>query len=283
MKRSYRTFDDGGTGMETNVSNTSDVYNHVFDSSSSFGIKLSSDSPSFSRDKSSSFGTGSGRASKRSIVSKISQWTNDNPFGDTDESRSDVRDSSKSARTDKASSCDDSPQVVRQIKKTDGTDARGDDSTTTPFKMHSHTSPTETIVALQPIQENDLSECDSLKDSKHMDSLLSLDSRMMEEIMKRSGQNPEARASLSDVNLMKVSFVIDSKDRVEGAIASPTDHSPSLSRDKSSSVGSSHSSNPRKQSIMSEISQWTKENPFNDSFDVEKDMHNSSDRGLTLL
>lgn len=291
MKRSYRTFDDGGTVMETNVSNTSDVYKHVFDSSSSFGNKLTGDSSSISCDKFSSFGAGFGRASKRSIMSKISQWTNDNPFDDTAESGSDVRDSSKSARTDKSSSGDDGPQIVRQIIKTNGTDARGDDCTTTPFKINSHTSPTETIVALQPIQENDMSECDSPKDSKrsapsnHVESFLSVDSRMMEEIMMRSGQNSEVGASLSDVNLMNVSFVTDSKDRVDGA---STDHSPRSSRNDYSSSGSSRSSKASKQSIMSEISQWTKENPFNDSFDVlkemgEKDMHNSSDRGLTLL
>ncbi|KAL3810343.1 hypothetical protein ACHAXA_003072 [Cyclostephanos tholiformis] len=279
MKRSFRTFDDGGTGMETNVSNNSDGYKHVFDSSSSFGNKL--------------IGRSFGRASKRSTKSKTSQWTNSNPFEDTEESGNDVHDRNKSARTDKSSSGDDGAQVVIQNKNY-GNDAQGDSSATTPFKMNSHTSPTESIVALHPIQENDMSECDSLRESKrsasstHIESLLSVDSRMMEEIMKRSSQNPDAGASLSDVNFMNASFVTDYKKSVEGAIASLTDDSPISSHNDFSSSGRSRSSKASKQSIMSEISQWTRENPFDDSFDVlkemeENDMHNSSDRGLTLL
>ena len=281
MKRSCKTFDTGVAGSDMSVSNISEDYKHVFDSvdsGSSCGNKLIGDSPSTSRDNVSTSGR-SLRAFKRFTMSDISQWTNNNPFDDTEKGENDVQNSSsndrsKSARVDMSSSDDDGAQSIVLSKKTNDNDDHGDSSTTTPFKRSSLNSVTNSIVALHPIEENDASECDSSKDLKgsvpNHDSLLSVDA---EDLMKQSGRGTDALVS-------NVSFVTDYENRSVGAVAPPT-------RDSTSIPIRSRSSKTSKRSIMSEMSQWAKENPFGDSDGVipetAEGQNDLDESGLTLL
>ncbi len=281
MKRSCKTFDTGVAGSDMSVSNISEDYKHVFDSvdsGSSCDNKLIGDSPSTSRDNVSTSGR-SLRAFKRFTMSDISQWTNNNPFDDTEKGENDVQNSSsndrsKSARVDMSSSDDDGAQSIVLSKKTNDNDDHGDSSTTTPFKRSSLNSVTNSIVALHPIEENDASECDSSKDLKgsvpNHDSLLSVDA---EDLMKQSGRGTDALVS-------NVSFVTDYENRSVGAVAPPT-------RDSTSIPIRSRSSKTSKRSIMSEMSQWAKENPFGDSDGVipetAEGQNDLDESGLTLL
>lgn len=283
MKRSCKTFDTGVAGSDMSDTNVLEDYKHIFDSvdsGSSCGNKLTNDSASTSRDNVSTSGR-SRRAFKRFIKPDISQWTNNNPFDDTEEGENDVQTSSsnnrsKSARMDISSSDDDVAQSIGLSKKTNDNDAHGDNSTTTPFKRSSLMSFTESIVALHPIEENDASECDSYKDLKggvlpnHIDSLLSVD---VEDSMKQSGRRTDSLVS-------NVSFVTDYENRAVGAVAP-------LNRDSTSISSRSRCSKTSKRSIMSDMSQWAKENPFGDSDCVIQEtlarQNDLGESGLTLL
>ena len=283
MKRSCKTFDTGVAGSDMSDTNVLEDYKHIFDSvdsGSSCGNKLTNDSASTSRDKVSTTGR-SRRAFKRFTKSDISQWTNNNPFDDTEEGENDVQKSSsnnrsKSARMDISSSDDDVAQSIGLSKKTNDNDAHGDNSTTTPFKRSSLMSFTESIVALHSIEENDASECDSYKDLKgdvlpnHIDSLLSVD---VEDSMKQSGRRTDSLVS-------NVSLVTDYENRAVGAVAP-------LNRDSTSISSRSRCSKTSKRSIMSDMSQWAKENPFGDSDCVIQEtlarQNDLGESGLTLL
>ena len=283
MKRSCKTFDTGVAGSDMSDTNVLEDYKHIFDSvdsGSSCGNKLTNDSASTSRDNVSTSGR-SRRAFKRFIKPDISQWTKNNPFDDTEEGENDVQTSSsnnrsKSARMDISSSDDDVAQSIGLSKKTNDNDAHGDNSTTTPFKRSSLMSFTESIVALHPIEENDASECDSYKDLKgdvlpnHIDSLLSVD---VEDSMKQSGRRTDSLVS-------NVSLVTDYENRAVGAVAP-------LNRDSTSISSRSRCSKTSNRSIMSDMSQWAKENPFGDSDCVIQEtlarQNDLGESGLTLL
>ncbi len=283
MKRSCKTFDTGVAGSDMSDTNVLEDYKHIFDSGSSgssCGNKLTNDSASTSRDNVSTSGR-SRRAFKRFTMSDISQWTNNNPFDDTEEGENDVQnpssnDRSKSACMDISSSDDDVAQSIGLSKKTNGNDAHSECSTTTPFKRSSLMSFTESIGALHPIEENDASEYDSYKDLKgsvspnHIDSLLSVDA---EDSMKQSGQR-------TDTLVSNVSFVTDYENRAVGAVAPHT-------RDSTSISSRSRRSKTSKRSIMTDMSQWAKENPFGDSDYVIQEtpakQNDLDESGLTLL
>lgn len=219
----------------------------------------------------------------RSIMTEISQWTKkDNPFDDSTEDNGKDKTEEISGNDPRSgstlSSSSDGAQSIRQTNKTD------------------------TNVALHPIQENDISESDSNKDfensrtSNNFDSLLSMNSMMMEDLLKQSTQSGQILPG-HDMRISNVSFVTEKKMPTEEAVASPGGAEASLAAGmnksadshRSSSYSTSRSSRASKHSIMSEISQWSNDNPF-EMFDgngkkeadgKEKYDHNCS--GLSLL
>jgi len=150
------------------------------------------------------------------------------------------------------------------------------------------TNKIETNILLLPIHENDVSESDSNKEiddsalSNNFDGNLSMDSKMLEDLLKKSGQSQDML--ISNFSLFNSTG--------EGEASSPSIQMVG-SRKSSSRSSKSSKSSTRSSSIMSEITQWSKDNPFeaseNDNGSNEVDLKENKEKydiscsGLSLL
>jgi hypothetical protein len=178
----------------------------------------------------------------------------------------------KSARTDESGSCYDSTQSEGQKNKTNANEAHGDGNTTTPFTRSSLASPRKMNV---------VSEYDFSKDYKgsvlsnhesvlwnYTSSMHSIDSTMLEDMMKRSYKTFDTRVVGSDINDVNIS------EDYRHVFDSGNSNSPSSASDNCSTSG--RRGRVLKHSIMLDTSQGTNNNPFEDTDEGENDVHNIS-------
>ena len=144
------------------------------------------------------------------------------------------------------------------------------------------TNKIETNILLLPIHENDVSESDSNKEigdsalSNNFDGNLSMDSKMLEDLLKKSGQSQDM--------LISNFSLFNSTGEGEGEASSPSKGIQMVGSHKSSSRSSKSSKSSTRSSNMSEITQWSKDNLF-DEVDLKenKEKYDISCSGLSLL
>lgn len=145
------------------------------------------------------------------------------------------------------------------------------------------TNKTEMNTLLLPIQENDMSESDSNKEfensalSNNFDGNLSMDSKMLEDLLKKSGQS-------QDMCISNFSFFDSTGGEAESS--SSSNGIQKVGSLKSSSRSNKASKSTTRSSIMSEITQWSEDNPFEASENDKgsnEEKYDISCSGLSLL